>query len=403
MSVVVVGLNQRTVPLELLERMTVSPARLPKALHDLAARTDIREVVVLSTCLRTEIYLAADRYHSAVVEARNFLSAWSGAPPEDFTDHLYTYFAESAATHLFEVASGLDSAVLGEGEILGQVRSAVESARNESASGPVLDVLFRHAIEVGKRARSETAISRGITSVSQAAVAMASERLGGLDGRSILVLGAGEMGEGMAGALAAAQGTTVLVANRTPKNAQALAARIGAQAIDLVSVPSALVDVDVLLTSTSSPGVLVEAADLAPVMATRPERPLLVVDIAVPRDVDPRAGELPGVTLLDAEDIRAFAEAGRATRAAEIDRVRRIVTDEVERWLASARAREVAPRIVALRERSEELRVAELDRHRNALAGLTEEQLAAVDALTRGLVAKVLHEPITWLKEGQEG
>ena len=148
---------------------------------------------------------------------------------------------------------------------------------------------------------------------------------------------------------------------------------------------------------------LVEAADLAPVMAARPDRPLLIVDIAMPRDVDPRTAELPGVTLLDADDIRAFAESGRASRVGEIDRVRAIVGDEVERWEASARAREVAPRIVALRERSEELRHAELDRHRAALAALSPEQAAAVDALTRGLVAKILHEPITWLKEGQEG
>ena len=170
MSVLVVGLNHRTVPLELLERMTVSEARLPKALTDLRARDHLGEVVVLSTCMRTEIYVVAERFHGAMSDVRNFLSELSSKPPEAFADHLYSFYEDAAVSHLFKVAAGLDSAVLGESEVLGQVRSAWERARAEGAAGSALSALFRHAVEVGKRARSETGIARGVTSVSQAAV-----------------------------------------------------------------------------------------------------------------------------------------------------------------------------------------------------------------------------------------
>ncbi|MDP9387132.1 MAG: glutamyl-tRNA reductase, partial [Actinomycetota bacterium] len=226
MSVLVVGLNNRTVPLEVLERMTVSESHLAKALADLRARENLDEVVVLSTCMRTEVYATTERYHGAVVDVRNFLAELSFTPPEEFTDHLYTFYAEAGVSHLFRVVSGLDSAVLGESEILRQVRDAWERARGEHASGPVLGALFRHAVEVGKRVRTDTAIGHGTTSVSQAAVQMAAERLGGLAGRRILVLGAGEMGEGTASALAATPGLAdVMVANRSWAAAAALAER----------------------------------------------------------------------------------------------------------------------------------------------------------------------------------
>ena len=400
MSVLVVGLNHRTVPLEILERMTVSDAGLPKALADLGGRDNLGEVVVLSTCMRTEVYATAERFHGAVVDVRNFLAEVGFTAPEDFADHLYSYYAEAAAAHLFRVVSGLDSAVVGESEIQGQVREAWEAAAAEGSSGAVLAGLFRHAIEVGKRARSETAIGRGTTSVSQAAVQMAAQRLGTLEGRRILVLGAGDMGEGMAVALAATPGLAdVMVANRSWAGAVALANRVGGRPVALGALGTALEEADLLLTSTASPSVLLHADDLAPVMATRAGRPLLVVDIAVPRDVDPGVGELPGVTLLDMDDLRAFADAGLAGRRREMARVQAIVDDEVERYRAVATARELAPLVVALRRRGEELRAAEVERFSAKLAGLDPEQREAVEALTRSLLAKVLHEPTVRIKE----
>ena len=318
MSVVVVGLNNRTTPLSVLEPMTVPPARMAKALHDLSGRDHLSEVVVVSTCLRSEVYAVASRFHGAMSEIRNFFSDWSGIPPEAFADQLYSYYDEAAAAHLFKVAAGLDSAVLGESEILGQVGDAWEAARAESVSGPMLSILFRQALEVGKRVRSETAIARGTTSLSQAAVALASAKLGSLAGKTTLVLGAGEMGEAMAQALAGAIDTgTLLVANRTWSRATQLAARCGGRAIEWSGLPGALVQADVMLASTGSPGILLEAADLQTVLAARQGRPLLIVDIAVPRDVDPAVGALPGVTLLDMDDLTRRSH-GRPTAGGAI-------------------------------------------------------------------------------------
>jgi len=399
-SVVVIGLNHRTAPLGVLERTAVSRARLPKALHDLAGRDHLGEAVVLSTCMRTEVYAVADRFHGAIADVRNFLAEWSGIAPDGFADHLYSFYEDAAVAHLFKVASGIDSAVLGEGEVLGQVREAWEGARAEAVAGPVLSGLFRHAVAVGKRARSETAIARGTTSLSQAAVAMAAERLGTLEGRRILVLGAGDMGEGMAQALAASPGLAgVAVANRSWTRAAALAARIGGQPVQLGGLATALHEVDLLLTSTGSPSMLLDAADLAEVMEARKGRPLLIVDIAMPRDVDAAAAGVEGVTLLDLDDLTAFARAGVEGRRLEMAPVREIIDQEVERYLGSASEREAAPLVADMRARGEAVRVAELARLQSRLGSLDQRQREAVEAVTRGIVAKLLHEPTVRVKE----
>jgi glutamyl-tRNA reductase len=398
-SVVVVGLNHRTVPLELLERMNVSPARLPKVLGDLAGREHISEVVVLSTCHRTEVYAVAERYHGAVQDIRNAFSELAFIPPEDFSDHMYTYFDEGAVNHLFSVAAGLDSVVLGESEILGQVRQAWQSAHEEGAAGPRLAALFRQALVAGKRARTETAIGRGSTSLAHAAVDMAARRLGSLAGKRILVLGAGEVGESMAVAVAGIAGAQVFVANRTWDRAVALASRVGGRAVQLAGVNAALAEADALFTSTGAPSAIVDHSDLAPVVEARGGRPLLIVDVAMPRDIDPAVAELRGVELLDLDDVRAFVEAGLAERRREVVRVRAIVDEERERFIDSVTAREVAPTISALRERAEALRVAELERQRRRLQGLDAKQREAVEAVTRGVLAKLLHDPTVRLKD----
>jgi len=398
-SVVVVGLNHRTVPLELLERVNVSPARLPKVLGDLASREHVGEVVVLSTCHRTEVYAVAERYHGAVQDIRNAFSEMAFIAPEDFSDHLYTYFDEGAVNHLFSVAAGVDSVVLGESEILGQVRHAWQSAQEEGATGPRLAALFRHALVVGKRVRTETAIGRGSTSLAHAAVDMAARRLGSLEGKRILLLGAGEVGESMALAVAGIDGAEVIVANRTWERAVALASRVGGRAVQLDGVGDVLGDVDVLLTSTGAPSAIVDQSDLAPIVEARNGRPLLIVDVAMPRDIDPSVSELPGVVLLDLDDVRGFVEAGLAERRREVGRVRTIIDEERDRFLDSVTAREVAPMITALRERAEALRLAELERHRGRLEGLDPKQREAVEAVTRGVLAKLLHDPTVHLKD----
>ena len=399
MSVVVIGLNHRTAPLDLLERMTVGDGQLPKALHDLCTREHLSEALVLSTCNRTEVYAVAERFHGAYSDIRGFLADFSFLPPEEFSDHLYVHYDSAAAAHLLSVTAGLDSAVLGESEIQGQVKLAWERARDEGAAGPALNLLLRHALEAGKRARTETGIARNIASVSQAAVAMADERLGGLPGKTVLVLGAGEMGEGMAVALAGAGVADVLVANRTPARAGELAARIGGRSVPLLEVPDRLAEVDLLLTSTGSRAPMLERADIGPVMARRASQPLLVVDIAVPRDVDPAVAEVDGVTLLDMDDLRSFAAAGVAERRREVTAVEAILNDELERYVDATSARAVAPMIVALRERAESVRTSELDRFRARYDELDPRQLDLVEAVARGIVAKLLHQPTVVLKD----
>jgi glutamyl-tRNA reductase len=258
---------------------------------------------------------------------------------------------------------------------------------------------FRRAIEVGKRARTETAIARNVASVSQAAVAMASERLDGLEGRRVLVLGAGDMGEGMAVALAGAGVAEIAVANRTPARARKLAERVGGRAVPLLELPAAVAEADVLLTSTGARSIMVEHGDLEPLVDQRAGRPLLVVDIAVPRDVDPAVADLPGVTLLDMDDLRRFAEAGLRRRRSEVVAVQDIVGEELDRYRTDDTARSVAPLVAALHEHAETVRQAELRRAKSKLGGLDEHQLDVVEALTHRITAKLLHEPTVKLKE----
>jgi glutamyl-tRNA reductase len=397
-SVVVIGLNHRTAPLDLLERMAVGEGQLPKALHDLCTRPNLSEALVLSTCNRTEVYAVAERFHGAYSDIRGFLADFSFLPPEEFADHLYVHYDTAAVSHLMSVTAGLDSAVLGESEIQGQVKHAWERAREQGAAGQTLNLLLRHALEAGKRARSETGIARNIASVSQAAVAMADGHVGGITGTTVLVLGAGDMGEGMAVALAGAGAARVLVANRTPGRAAALAARIGGEPVPLVELPERLADADVLLTSTGSRAPIIEPGDVEPIVAGR-ERPLLIVDIAVPRDVDPGVGDVEGVTLLDMDDLRRFAALGVAERRREVAAVEIILNAEIDRYLGATSAREVAPMIVALRQRAEAVRTSELDRFRGRYDDLDPRQLELVEAVTRGLVAKLLHQPTVVLKD----
>ncbi|MXW57722.1 MAG: glutamyl-tRNA reductase [Acidimicrobiia bacterium] len=396
MSVLAIGINHRSAPLGLLERMTIDESALPKALADLISREHVSEAVVLSTCNRIEVYVFAETFHGAFQNVRDFLAETAHVAPEEFSDALYAHYEADAVSHLFSVACGLDSAVLGENEIQGQVKSAWETARLEGTCGSSLNNLFRHATEVGKRARTETGISRHITSVSQAAVALATERLDGLAGRQLMVLGAGDMGEGMAASLARSEAAEVVVANRTTGRAEELAQRIGGRAVGLHEMSAELAVVDVLLTSTGASSMILEHCDVAEIMAERANRPLLIVDVAVPRDVDPAAGDLDGVTLLDMDDLRAFADRGLRERRAELDRVRGIIDDELNRYLDHSSAREAAPLIAAFRTRAEILRKEELDRY---AGGLSPAEREAVEAATRGLVGKLLHEPTVRLKD----
>ena len=399
MSLVVIGLNHRTTPVSLLERMAVPAPELPKALHTLERSENLAEVAVLSTCNRTEVYARCRRFHPAVEDVRNFLTDQSSLDPDTISDHLYTYHDDAAVAHLFGVAAGVDSMIVGEGEILGQVREAWQIAEQESAIGPLVSRVFRQAVEVGKRARTETGIGRHAVSVSSAAVAVAGERLGGLEGRRVLVVGAGDVGAGMAIALRGAGVSDIVVANRSPERGAELAARVGGRAIDLDGVIDHLVETDVLLASTGAADVLLERSEIEAAMSRRGDRALLIVDIAVPRNVDPGVSQVFGVTLLDIDDLKAFADQSLEQRRQEIGTVREIIAEELDRFRLERSAREVAPLVSSLRDRAEELRAGELARYRSRLTSLDPAAQETVDALTRGIVNKLLHEPTVRIKD----
>ncbi len=379
--------------------MTVGADDLPKALSGLVQTDNLCEVVLLSTCNRVEVYASTQRFHGGYRDVREFLALHAGLPPEAVADHLYAFHDADAVRHLFAVACGLDSAVVGEHEILGQVRNAWESSVEEHTVGSLLGGLFRHALEVGKRARSETAIGRGIASVSQAAVALAAEHVGGLAESYVLVVGAGDVAEGTVKSLVKAGAEQVVVANRSFERAERLANRCGGRAVALADLGDALTQADVVVTSTGAQDLILQSTDLATLVERRDSKTLLIVDIAVPRDVDPSVDQLDGITLLNMDDVGKFVEGATDIHNREVAEVHEIVDAEVSRFQVMTSAREVAPLIRSLREHANELRLAELERAASKLAGLTLQQQDAVDALTKRIVNKILHKPSTHLKD----
>ena len=399
MSIVVFGVNHRTGPLALLERVTIADGAIAKTVHGLMSRPNIREVVVLSTCNRTEVYAVAEKFHGAYGDLRDFFCDLGGFSADELIPHVYSQHDDAAISHLFEVASGLDSAVLGESEILGQVRIAWERSQREGGALSTLNLLFRHAIETGKRARTETSIGRHTASVSHAAVDMARESLGAIDGMTVLVVGAGDMGEGVTVALADSGVGQVLVTNRTIAKAQALADRVSGSVTEFYRLAESLVEADVVVTCTGAGSTVIDADMVKNVMLQRPERPLFIVDIAVPRDVDSDVANIDGVTLLDLDNLRDWAARGQAQRATEALAVRDIIVQEIERFNMETTARQAAPLVAQLHERAEAVRAAEIDRQSKKLSLLTPEQQDAVDAVTKGIVAKLLHDMSVRLKD----
>lgn len=395
MAIVVCGLSHKTVPLPVLEQVSLPPETLPKALARLMDHEPVYEGVILSTCNRTEIYASVHRFHPAVQAARRFLSDTSGVAHDRISEGLYTYYDTAAVRHLFNVASGADSMVVGEPEILGQVREAFRTASDEGTARRLLGALFQRALRVGKRARTETAISRHVVSLPQAAARVAAEESGGLEGRTVVVVGAGRIGELAARGSREAGCARLVIVNRSRERATRLADALGASAAHLGALPDVLAEADVLISTTSSVEPVVDRAALE--SATRGRR-LVAVDVAVPRDIEPSARDLPGVVLRDIEDLRAVVERGAERRRAELPKVEAIVDEEVEDFCAWERSLALGPAIAELREWAERIRSEEVEKLVRR-RGLGESEHTEIERLTRGLVNKLLHRPMTQMRE----
>jgi glutamyl-tRNA reductase len=396
--VFVVGANFRSAPLELLERLAVDAERRPKVLAGLLDLEHVHEAVVVSTCNRIEVYAAISRFHGAAGDVRRFLADLGGLALEELADHLYDYYEERAVQHLFAVAAGVDSMVVGEAQILGQVREAFQAAQAERSVGPVLSALFTRAIKVGRRARSETGIGAGMASTVTVGLRVAAGQLDGLAGRRALLVGAGALARLAGRALREAGTAELVVANRTPAAGAALARELGGRAVPLDRVADELAAVDLLIAATAGATPTVTASTVAAALARRGPAtqlagPLVLLDLGVPRDVEPEVRRLPGVVLADLDALRAVLETDEGPRR-EVERVRSLIAQETAAFMGGQREARLAPTIRALRARAEQVRQQELAKASARLAGLDERQRAAVEAVTRGLVNKLLHDPM---------
>ncbi len=404
MKIMLIGLNHKTAPLEVRERLSFSPAMLRSALthfdatHSQAHLDHVKEGVILSTCNRMEVYTLVNDPQVAQKSVIQFLSRSCDVPQEVFSEYLYIRNDEAAISHLMRVAGGLDSMVLGEPQILGQITNAYEAALSQRAAGTVLSALCRAAIHAGKRARTETAIGVNPASISSVAASLATKRLGDLSKRKVLLIGAGEMGEIAARSLINRGVSEVIVANRTYQNAVTLAENWDGRAITFQHLPQAMAEVDIIITSTGAPHSILDQELLQPVMASRAERPLFIIDIAVPRDVDPDVLEIPNIYLHDIDDLQHQADDNVRERESEIPRVEVIMKEEVAHYMEWLASLDVVSTITDLRRQATDLRQRELERLFNRL-DLDEHQQELVATMSHRLINKILHEPTLRLKK----
>lgn len=401
-----VGIDHTTAPVALRERLSFSAEEVVQALKQLTYADGgvLREAVILSTCNRVEVY-GVGKDADGLEAMQRFLAAFHALPYAEVAPFMIVRRGIEVAAHLCATAAGLHSIVLGEAQIQGQVRNAVEVAQREHASGSLLNGLFRHALAAGKRVRHETALGKGAASVSQAGVELARRQLGGLRGKRVLLVGSGTMSELAVKNLQAYGATDLMITNRTAAKAEALAERYGACAIPFDALDEVLGAVDILISATSSPEpVIGKAAVTAALNARRAHHdehhhPLLLLDLAVPRDIDPAVAELDGVRLATVDDLQGLVDATLAQRRNELAPAQTIVAEEVaafERWL---REQETLPALTSLRQQAEALRQTELQRAMRRLGELSPEQQQAVDVLTQSLVNKLLHAPTLRLKD----
>jgi glutamyl-tRNA reductase len=390
-----IGVNHRTAPVEVRERLAIPESRLPEACKLLAEQPGVDEAMILCTCNRVEVLASTN---NGGADLRRFLHSYFQLPAEELEKHLYEYREQDAVRHMFRVAASLDSMVVGEPQILGQVKEAYATARAMGTVRNQLDQLVTRAFAVAKRVRTETAVGSSSVSIASVAVELAKKIFGNLGGKSVYLIGAGKMSELAARHLLAHGCGSIFVANRTYDRAVHLADKFNGQAIRFEDLYSTCDRADIVITSTGAPHAIFRREHGEQFLSRRRNRPMFFIDIAVPRDVDPAMNKLDGIFVYDIDDLQQAVASHVSDRRKEAERAEAIVNLEVERFQARIQTLDVVPTIVSLQDHLETIRQAEIDRVRGRLGSLTPDQEMAVEAMTRGIVNKIMHTPISTLK-----
>lgn len=398
-EVILVGLNHRTAPVELRERIAFPEEGLDRSMETLYNLSNLDEGLILSTCNRVEIYAATKDSEKGVEEIKDFIAQQHHLHVSEFEDTLYVLQGEESVKHLFRVASSLDSMVVGEPQILGQIKGAYRVAHAAKTTGVLLNKLLHKAFSVAKRVRTETSIGNRAVSVSFVAVELAKKIFAHLEGREVLIIGAGEMCELAAQHLVRAGAQKILVTNRTWDRAMELAERFQGEALPFTELPHALLRADIIISSTGSPDVIVKKEEVSTIIRQRKQRPLFFIDIAVPRDIEPQVNTIDNVYLYDIDDLQEVAEANMKDRQHEARKAEAIVATEVEQFCRWYQSLELVPTIVSLQEKMEEMRKKELEKTLSTLPAVSDKERRAMEVLSEAIVKKILHGPITLLKK----
>ena len=399
MGIVVVGLSHKSAPIEVREKLYFPEDTLPAALGKLMSYEGVRESMIVSTCNRVEIYASVQDSGKGVDRIKQFITDYHGISREALEGSLYVYPDARGVRHTFRVASSLDSLVLGEAQILGQLKDAFDIALKAKTTSTILNKLIKKSISVAKRVRTETRLAEGAVSISSAAVELAKKIFGDLTGKTVMLLGAGEMAELAAQHLLGNGVKNIMVANRTFERAEELAKEFKGDAIRFEHFPDHLVMVDILICATGAPQYVVKRDMVQKVIKDRRHKPIFMIDISNPRNIDPEVDKVDNVYLYDIDDLQSKVDVNTEGRAKEAERAEEIVTQEVETYLQWERGLDAVPTIVDLREKVEDIRKRELEKTLCSLNGITEDQKRAVDIMSQAIVNKMLHAPLVVLKQ----
>lgn len=398
MQIVIVGLSHKTAPVEYRERLSF-PEICTEALQELLKYKNITEAVILSTCNRTEIYAVTEDVPEGQNSIVCFLSNYCNLNESELVKYLYFHDSINAISHLFRVVSSLDSMVVGEAQILGQAKEAYEIAFNTGATGAILNKFFRHAFFVGKKVRTDTGIGESAVSISYAAVELAKKVFGVFENRTVMVIGAGEMSELTAKHLISNGIKTVLVANRTYEKAVEFAERFNGRAVSFDDLFNQMVNADIIISSTGAPSYVIRKSDILKVMQTRKNRPIFFIDIAVPRDIDPKVNNIYNAFLYNIDDLQSVVDANLADRSKEAKKAEVIIEQEIEEFVSWLSSLEVVPTISALKKQAETIRQTELKKALLKLNGISDKEKEVLEVLTNGIINKLFHRPIIHIKE----